>query len=282
MKKVKKLLSILLAAVMLVCIVPITDLGIKASAAGGVAAKLESIRQVYPSGSYFTTDGTSYSSNSGSKNYLRNIPSRGGLTSGEEAANVMGDAWSCVAFAKYVFYNIFKTSSKSEISLSNAKIGDYVEFSGHAGIYLSHDSAYVYVYDSNWQSPPQNKVGYNTAVPMSRFSKVYRASNYNEIDGNNEPFDPKASGTYIGQVTDSTFRPCIVMTSMSGVANVEVAVWSEDDQSDLKWYDCLNNGSNTMYEDIYFSDHAYGAKVYHCHFYAYGYYGEEKYIGGCT
>ena len=178
----KKIFSLVMVIIMLLGIVPMADLSIEASAAGGVESKLNAIKSVYPAGSYFTVSGSVYASNDGTGCQLSKIPARGGLSSGATAANVMGDGWSCCGFARYVFYNIFGTGSMSQVSLSNAKIGDYVVFSGHYGIYLSHDANYVYVYDSNFTTSPTNRVGYNTRVPMSRFSAVYRANNYNDID----------------------------------------------------------------------------------------------------
>ena len=192
MKKMKKILSLMLILIMCFSVVPMTDLGIEAEAASGVQAKLDAIKSVYPAGSYFTVSGGLYAYDKGTGCQLSNIPARGGLSSGAVAKNVMGEAWSCCGFARYVFYNIFGTGSMSQVSLSNAKIGDYVVFNGHYGIYLSHDSTYVYVYDSNFTTSSTNRVGYNTRVPISRFSAVYRANNYSDIDGSSTPTDPNA------------------------------------------------------------------------------------------
>lgn len=153
-----------------------------ASAVGGVESKLNAIKAVYPTGSYFTVDGNVYAFDKGVGCQLSQIPARGDLSSGAEAESVMGESWSCCGFARYVFYNIFGTNSMYPVSLNDAQIGDYVVFSGHYGIYLSHDADYVYVYDSNFTSSPTNIVNCNSRVSMGRFTAVYRASNYDEIN----------------------------------------------------------------------------------------------------
>ncbi len=80
---------------------------------------------------------------------------------------------------------------------------------------------------------------------------------------------PTVEGAYIGQVTSETFRPCLILGDDASIDHVSVAIWTDFDQDDLQWYDCLNNGSNTFYNDIRFSDFDEGAHFYICHFYVY-------------
>ena len=100
----KKALSVFLVLTMFIALIPansviIEKVGTTAEAAGGVAARIQEILSVYPHGSYFTTDGKSYASAQGYNCTLSNIPARGGLSSGAEAARVCGDGSSCNAFA---------------------------------------------------------------------------------------------------------------------------------------------------------------------------------------
>lgn len=270
MKKAKKILSLVLILIMCFSVVPMTDLGIEAEAASGVQAKLDAIKSVYPAGSYFTVSGGLYAYDKGTGCQLSNIPARGGLSSGAVAKNVMGEAWSCCGFARYVFYNIFGTGSMSQVSLSNAKIGDYVVFNGHYGIYLSHDSTYVYVYDSNFTTSSTNRVGYNTRVPISRFSAVYRANNYSDVDGT--PADttpPTISKVYIEPPKSTSYRACCTCADDVEVAYVRVATWTTKDQSDLVWRDGIDNSRGTWFVDVNYSEHSPGAKYYYNHFYVY-------------
>lgn len=273
MKKVKKILILVLVLIMCFSVVPMTDLSMEAEAAGGVQAKLDTIRSVYPAGSYFTVSGNLYSYDTGSGCQLSQIPARGGLSTGAAAARVMGDGWSCCGFARYVFYNVFGTSNMSKVSLSNAKVGDYVVFSGHYGIYLSHDANYVYVYDSNFTTNSTNRVGYNTRVPISRFSEVYRANNYNDIDGTpSVPSDttkPTISKVYIEPPKSTSYRACCTCSDNVGVAYVRVATWTTKDQSDLVWRDGIDNSQGTWFVDVNYSEHAKDAKYYYNHFYVY-------------
>ena len=251
MKQTKRLFAVLLAVVMLLSAVPVMNMGITASAVDGVETKLAVIKAVYPAGSFFTTDGESDSSDKDSRNQLSNIPARGGLSSGSDAALVMGDAWSCCAFARYVFYNIFGTGSMSKVSLSNAKVGDYVEFDGHYGIYLSHDSSNIYVYDSNFQKPKQNKVGYNSAVPMSRFTSIYHASNYDEISGSTPDLDPVdvAEGVYMIQSVRDPSKVLDVQYDSTEVgANIQLY---EKTGTDIQLFRVTKNDSSYSIQSVY-------------------------------
>ncbi len=202
-KAIKKTLAVFLTLVMLVGFVPFsknlfenTTLDVKA--ANGVYNRIQEILAVYPSGSYFTTDGAYYESSSGEKCSLANIPSRGGLSTGSEAANVCGPGSSCNAFAKYVYYNIFHNAVYSQPTindLSQLSVGDFVVFEGHYGIFLSYDSNYVYVYDSNFTNPPSNIVKYNSRIPRSRFDYAYHASNYDEVNGSSTDLSTDPNST---------------------------------------------------------------------------------------
>lgn len=148
-RNLRKLISIMFAMVLIVSmlvIAPVTVSGAEDNSesvsVGGVEAKLNAIKSVYPTGSYFTTTGGPVYSNDSWQCQLSNIPSRGGLPSGATVANAIGEGWSCNSFARYVYYNVFGQHyiNGYQVSLASASLGDVVEFyagSGyHYGIYL--------------------------------------------------------------------------------------------------------------------------------------------------
>ena len=194
MRKLSNLSAVILTITIAFCLTTVNPIFVNAvnttieqvGSCGGVQEKLNSIASVYPTGSYFTASGNVCYSNQSSDCQLSNIPSRGGLPSGATAANVTRDAWSCCAFARYVFYCTFGLAPEScgTVSSSNAQIGDYMNLGSHYAIYLGQDSTYWYVYDSNYTSPATNVVKYNRALRKSNFSSVqiHHASNYDTIN----------------------------------------------------------------------------------------------------
>lgn len=204
-KCTRKILSVLLTTLMVLAIFTVAPISANSAntnkepvtSGSGVQDKLNTILSVYPTGSYFTASGRVCNSDQANDCKLSNIPSRGGLPSGATVVSVDGkEAWSCCAFAKYIFYCTFGISPTScgTVNPANAQIGDYIEFKlttgKHFAIYLGQDANYWYVYDSNFTSTPTNIVKYNRAISKSSVSvlAVYRASNYNEIN-NSGKFD---------------------------------------------------------------------------------------------
>lgn len=206
MKKINKAISAILCLSLLIVIIRVATFSSSAVTnilyqvcSGSVQDKINSIASVYPTDSYFTASGNVCYSVQSSDCQLSNIPSRGGLPSGATAANVTRDAWSCCAFARYVFYCTFGLAPEScgTVSSSNAKIGDYMNLGSHYAIYLGQDSTYWYVYDSNYTSPATNIVKYNRALRKSNFSSVqiHHASNYDTINNKFDENSPVDLGT---------------------------------------------------------------------------------------
>lgn len=140
MKKINKAISVILCLSLLIVIIRVATFSSSAVTnileqvcSGSVQDKINSIASVYPTDSYFTASGNVCYSNQSSDCQLSNIPSRGGLPSGATAANVTRDAWSCCAFARYVFYCTFGLAPENcgTVSSSNAKIGDYMNLGSH-------------------------------------------------------------------------------------------------------------------------------------------------------
>ncbi len=212
----KKLSSITLAMIMLSCSFLVGDkdnilFEIGASAADstsqGIYNRLLTIKSVYPAGSYFTVDGGICTSDSDDNCKLSNIPARGVLSTGAAAAQVCGEGWSCCGFARYVFYNTFyhsPTANTTEVSIDNAKPGDFVVFSGHYGIFLYADTSSVYVYDSNFTTTPTNRVQWETKITRSRVSTIYHSNAYASY---NSQYGGSSSSVVIPQsVKDGVFN----------------------------------------------------------------------------
>ena len=165
---------------------------------GGVQNRINELKAVYDSGTYFTSDGDPYYQDSGYNCRLSSIPERGNLPSGASVANAINyDPCSCDAFACYAFYHIFgqKRPDTANASLKYVRVGDMLYFSRHHwAIYLGQDDENWYVYDSNgdWVDGLEcssNKVLYFGAHKKNAWGDpgVFRASNYDTIDGDVRP-----------------------------------------------------------------------------------------------
>ena len=191
MKKSSKVLSVLLAVLMVFSIMPMTN--IEAEAAGNVKSKLDSFISNYPSGSRWT----------------------GSFDGGIQ----------CYGFGKMVIYNIFGkasngayrtwtysassttgmsvigsitsfSSSNVKSLLSNAKCGDVLQFNTtkqHTMIVYSVDNNGVTIYDCNWDNNCGISKRYCSFGTWSgrNSSKLtlLRADNYNVIDGDTHKVD---------------------------------------------------------------------------------------------
>lgn len=165
----------------------------KAAATTGVQGKLNTVKGVYPSGSFFTVASSTSGCTSSNHDilngewcmgcYLPNIPARGGLPSGSSVGFI---ADTCCGFANYVFYCTFgHRALDSEITSSKPALGDMVFTGKHYFIYLSEDSSNYYVYDANGYDGGKNKVLYNNTYPKSEVTNltVWHASNYSTVNG---------------------------------------------------------------------------------------------------
>lgn len=182
----KRVLSLVLVIAVLFTMAPFS--GNETKAATSVRTRMEEIRAVYPTGSYFTVQSSTSgctSSNHDTVNgvwcqgcYLPSIPSRGGLPKGS-AVGYASD--TCCGFASYVFYCLYGHNHTTNTTQTSSPVfGDLVFTGSHWFIYLSEDSTNYYVYDANGYNGGKNKVIYNNYYPKSRVSSltVYHAKNY--------------------------------------------------------------------------------------------------------
>ena len=183
MKHIKPILAAVVAVTLVAAAFP---LAFSARAAtNGVQKKLDELRAVYYTGSYFTADGGVCYSNQCDNCRLSLIPSRGGLPSGADvcAGNGDNESWSCRAFANYVFWYLFGERYWHLKAADSPVLGDFIKFNGgsHSAIYLWEDADNYYVYDSNGDST--NVVYYGRAFSKSlwRLSGVYHAASYDSV-----------------------------------------------------------------------------------------------------
>ena len=185
----KRVVSLFLALVMVLSVV--VSFPLVLSASNGIQEKINTIKSVYPTGSYFTVSGGACPSSNHdvidgnwcSGCYLPKIPARGGLPSDSSVSHV---ADTCCGFANYVYYCIYGHNTTSQTQIKNSPVyGDLVYTGSHWFIYLSEDNTNYYVYDANGYNGAKNKVNYNGYYPKSAVTalKVYHATNYDAING---------------------------------------------------------------------------------------------------
>lgn len=241
-KRFRKMAAVLLVVVMIFLIIP-NNVGAEST----LNNKLNQIKSVYPADAYFTVSGNVCYSYQNSDCELKNIPSRGGLPTGAEVANVCGNAWSCCSFAKYVFYCLFGMSpaSSSYTSASNLQLGDFIRFYSsnygeHFGIYLGEDNSNWYVYDSNYTSPATNRIRYYGAISKSGSSiqEARHANNYDEY--NKDSFVDLGTDFYAFIMNKSKWMPL----TLEANGNVDIKREKPDHCADQIWkFERQNDGS---------------------------------------
>ena len=148
-----------------------------------------------------------------------------------------------------VRFAVWTTGNQSDLRWYDARFNGVKEYFQDINFSDFNNKRYichVYVYGKN---------GSTQSVEMDR------------LDLNNYP-KPDIKGVYWGSVTDSTFRPVIVITNPESIENVRFAIWTTSDQRDLQWYDANYNGLNEYFKDVEYSD--FETQHYFCHVYVYG------------
>ena len=116
-----------------------------------------------------------------------------------------------------------------------------------------------------------NQINPYDALYLSNTTNVINGYGYNwrrtSVVKDTEP--PVIKGGYISEVTDSGFRVCFEATDNIGITSARVATWATGDMSDLIWHNCMYNGSGTYFVDLKRTDYAPGATYYISHAYVY-------------
>lgn len=252
-----------------------------ASGADIIQANLDYMLQVYPSGSYFSKDGKAcghVQEISCSNCQLRNIPSRGGLPSGNNVGTT--DGATCVGFAKYAFYclsgaiwpdpnNTVYTNVPYSQVYQKAKLGDYISYSGHAGIYLSGDSSGYWMYEANYTTT--NQVMYRGYKHKEGPCKIVHAYCYEyPVPLNNDTEPPTISNVRVTNLTKAGYTVTCNVSDNVGVTRVMFPTWYEGQQGENAIWLTGTVSGNTASVTVNVSD--YGGKTnlnYHTHIYAY-------------
>ncbi len=154
--------------------------------------RIETIKNVYPTGTYFTASGgPAYDwgdpNNLYADSQIQNIPSRGGLPAGWETGCT---GTSCWAFAQYCFYYVFGHNFYTNVfEVAQPNYGDVIYFyeywgssvPSHYAIYLEETTDYYYVYDCNWNG--NCNIGFYRAIPKANYAfiKAFRSYNYDSL-----------------------------------------------------------------------------------------------------
>ncbi len=200
MKHIKPIIAAVIAVTVVAAALPFVFSA--GAATNGVQEKLDELKAVYYSGTYFTVDGKPCYANQVDNCRLSRIPSRGGLPSGADVCGGSADneSWSCRSFANYVCYYLFGERYWNLKPVETPVLGDFIKFNGgsHSAIYLWEDANNYYVYDSNGDST--NVVCYGRAFSKSlwRLSGIYHAASYDRVmaGGASVIYKDLASGRY--------------------------------------------------------------------------------------
>ncbi len=237
-KKLNRILAVFLSVLCMLTIIPanvsavlLDDAAIVTTASvggGGVQSKINELQRLFPTGSYFTTNGKPSSGSGASECYTKNVyaknPKIKNLNLGWKKIH---GAWSCCAFAHFAFRYTFgseftwsdSVSSKSTSDISNSgmnsffaqcKVGDAIKWNykgggNHYMIFLGYTKdKKILVYDCNIKG--ECKVTYNHSLSYSYMKKRvssmtrYTAKNYDKVNG----ITPSISSTKVTGTTNTT------------------------------------------------------------------------------
>ena len=264
-------------------------------ASGGVENRINSILAQFPSGSYFTANGQACNHSSGStcsNCQLSSVLRAKGISFD---TSKYSDGWTCYAFAVYCYGTIFEQNYRNAIGVTSsgivssnaglynafkqAKMGDFVycmkgESVNHYAIFISCDA--------NGVTLLHNNIGGNGKVGTIRYGYVpysnlrgagygynrvdiYRASNYDSINGVVEPLS--ISNVRVSDVNSNSYKVSCNITG--NVTRVLFPTWpSADDSGNPIWHEGTISG-NTASCVIRRSDHGNKTGDYISHIYIY-------------
>lgn len=238
----KKIVSVFLAIVLLLTIIPFSktlgiDVGITASAAGeGVYAKLNSLRSRFPHEKYWnhyvnnyneTTDVLEDNNNESLSDSITSVPCNAhGISNsvGMYDCNYFDGGLQCCGFAAKIFYEVFgqrRTALADRWDVNNVTVGDFVAFEwdssnnnpDHYAVVLSRSGDYITVVEANLvEAPCQIRWDYTYHISSVCFYK--RATNYAQIDGSGANFYQSVTATNVTE-TDAYIEASIVGTNLS-------------------------------------------------------------------
>lgn len=229
MKRMLRLVGVICTILCMMVIAP----NLQVKAANGVEQKLNQLVSMYPNGSYFSANGgacghTAYDVCNNCK--LTSILS---ARHPEMVGKVSSQVWTCCAFARFNFYYMFGIDTYdfrdcTQVSLNNAKVGDFVKFNmgsyNHYGIFLYARDGKVFIYDANGTGST-NRVAYGNGITTSKINAIYRANNYDAVNGSDDIEKPVISNVQITDVNKDGYTVTCTVTDNVGIDRVEFPSW---------------------------------------------------------
>lgn len=275
MKRMLRLVGVICTILCMMIIAP----NLQVKAANGVEQKLNQLVSMYPNGSYFSANGgacghTAYDVCNNCK--LSSILSarHPGMV-----GKVSSQVWTCCAFARFNFYYMFGIDTYdfrdcTQVSLNNAKVGDFVKFNmgtyNHYGIFLYARDGKVFIYDANGTGST-NRVAYGNGITTSKINAIYRANNYDAVNGSDDTEKPVISNVQITDVNKDGYTVTCTVTDNVGIDRVEFPTWNAGQSGggkDATWLRGTING-NTASVRVNVRDWNNYEGDYHSDIYAY-------------
>ena len=191
----KRIILFLIITVLTFSSVSVFSFAEEAKELSAVELKLNKLKEVYPTGSYFTKSGNAASRDDWSQvsslkidSQLAVIPARGGLPAGSEVGR---KGTSCYAFAMYCFYYLFGhhfDGHESVTKVETPSVGDAILFwysggaeASHYAIYLGEDKNNYYVYDANWNHDCAVREYGKVRKSKYAYATFYHANGYDTL-----------------------------------------------------------------------------------------------------
>lgn len=252
-RNIKRIISIFLAVVMIFGLMSIPA---GAASTDPVQQALDAVKADFPNGSFFTTDGKK-----GSPSEFTKVATARGVS-----CKGYTQAWTCVAYAKYVWAKVFgieATKAKNRIEVGsgragvittwdNASPGDLIYFYSdanlsnwhHAAIFLGKSGNTISLVDCNYANrdakKEHNKILYYSVTcgsggwPYS-YVRVYHAKNYESIC-------PPITHTVTFDANGGSVSPS-AQTVAEGSLIGQLPTPTRTGYQFLGWFDSKNSGS---------------------------------------
>ncbi len=257
------------------------------ASAGTVDDKLAQIQKMYPNGSYFTVNGQPCTSH-GSYGTCNNCELTHILQARhpEMYGKLTGQAWTCLAFAKFSFYYLFghtASTNVKQVSLAEARPGDFVSFMDENGNEKHYaiiiDSKNKIVMDGNYSK--LCVVTHYNSGPFIQYPRyeILRSLNYDKVN-NSDTTKPTITNARVTNITKNGYTVTCTVSDNVGVTKVLMPTWTVNNgQDDLppvdKWPKAAINGNTATYT-VSRADHNNESGTYITDIYAYDAAGNES------
>lgn len=181
---------------------------------------------------------------------------------GAYVLNGVEKAWQCMGFAYKMGHECFGVSPynwEKSTSIGTVYAGDIIRINGdrHSIFVYKVDGSTIYYADCNRTGPC--RVSWGNTYSYSELSSRFKANDFKlHLSGNNlngcgktVPYArPSIVRTYINYQQAGTYRVNVEVTNVESISSVQVATWTQQNQSDLHWNTCTFNGGATFFVDL--------------------------------